>query len=95
MRHSCSTGASRVHHAHNQISRPAGLTCAAHVEHCGSSLYAHCVHSICCLQDFLVYHSWNPEHTFRACCVTPIIWQKDGTPAAEATWGSDLPLPFS
>lgn len=46
-------------------------------------------------QDFLVYHSWNPEHTFRACCVTPIIWQKDGTPAAKATWGSDLPLPFS
>eukprot|EP00891_Asterochloris_glomerata_P006496 jgi/Astpho2/6496/fgenesh1_pg.00096_%23_25_t len=58
-----------------------GLQCL-HVQHMWST-------------DFLVYHSWNPEHTFRACCVTPIIWQKDGTPAAKATWGSDLPLPFS
>ena len=76
-------------------SLPAGPMCAAHMERCGSAPCQQCIHSSACLQDFLVYHSWNPEHSFRACCVTPIIWQKNGTPAAKATWGSDLPLPFS
>lgn len=37
--------------------------------------------------DFIVYHSWNPERTWRVMCIDPLEWTDDGPHTAHPSFG--------
>lgn len=53
----------------------------------------------CCLvggpndTEWMLYHSWNREHTYRAMSIAELKWHGD-TPVVHASWGEAQHTPF-
>lgn len=44
--------------------------------------------------EWMLYHSWNKERTYRAMSIAELTWHED-KPVIRASWGEPQPAPFS